>query len=537
VSAQPASASAAASAVSSRAVSSSELVADAIDRIEREDGVLNAVPCRDFDRARRDALIADQAVADGARLPLLGVPITVKESFWVRGLPTCWGVPEFRDWRPKCDSHAVLRLRRAGAIVLGKTNIAAALADWQSSNAVFGRTSNPYDPSRTAGGSSGGSAAAITAGLSYLELGSDLAGSIRIPAHFCGVFGFRPSPGLISKRAYAFPKTILPNEITEIGPIARTVDDLVLAMDVLTGVPFPDALAWSVHLPPPRRESFENLRVLLLDAHPLVPTSAGIRDAVRDCGRKLAAAGAIVSDRDSQGLIDLAEDARLFVRLMTPANLSRVAPSHFAAMIERAQSVPESDDHLNAIALKACLTSARQLAISQESRFRRKLAWHRFFTKFDLIICPVSPTTAFPHDERMVEQRQLQIDDANVDYFDQLCWTASASLCGLPAASFPWTTDSSGLPIGLQAIGPQNEDQTVLAVLKEIERQFGGHRPPQSCVAPDNMQPAANRINVLAQSCNAGGRSAAAPDRAAELIGAGNAGPAQNQWDNQPHVG
>jgi amidase len=488
------SAAAARLALSSRAMSSSELVEDTIYRIERDDAALNAVPCRDFDRARRDALAADQAIAKGTCLPLLGVPITVKESFWVRGLPTSWGVPEFRDWRPKCDSHAVLRLRRAGAIVVGKTNIAEGLADWQSANPVFGRTSNPYDPTKTPGGSSGGSAAAVTAGLSYLDLGSDLAGSIRIPSHFCGVFGFRPSTGLISKRAYAFPKSILPAEIAEIGPIARTVDDLVIAMDILTGVPFPDAIAWSVQLPPPRRQSFADLRVLLLDEHPLVPTSATIRAAVQDCGRRLAAEGAIVTDCDPYGLVDLAEDARLFVKVMSPGNLSRLAERHFQAMMERARAVPEDDYRLSAIALKSCLDSARHMSITYDQRFRRKLAWHKLFTKFDLVICPVSPTTAFPHDDKALDQRRLQVDDAFVDYLDQLCWTSSAGLCGLPAASFPWTTDDSGLPIGLQAVGPQNEDQTVLAVISQIERRFGGHRPPPAVVHGVSRMP----VNDLA---------------------------------------
>lgn len=462
---------------------------DAINRIERHDGLINAVPCRSFERAQRDALAADRLVAEGSKLPLLGVPITVKESFWVRGLPTSWGIPEFREWRPSCDSHAVLRLRRAGAVIVGKTNVAAGLADWQSSNPVFGRTSNPYDPARTAGGSSGGSAAAISAGFSYLELGSDQAGSIRLPAHFCGVFGMRPSAGIVSKRSYAFPTTILPSEIVEIGPIARTVDDLVLAIGVLAGVPFPDATAWSIQLPPPRRRSLEGLRVLVISDHPLAPTSRVIREAVMDCGRKLEEHGARVTDTTPSALIDLAEDTRLFVRLTAPANLGRLAEEHFLILMDRARAVAKDDERLSSLALKACLASYRQIALNQEGRLRRRLAWQKLFVLFDLVVCPVSSTTAFPHDDIPIENRSLPVDSGSMDYFDQLCWTAPAGLCGLPAASFPWTQDADGLPVGLQAIAAQNEDLTLLAALKEIERLLASYLPPPIAMRAISSQP------------------------------------------------
>ncbi len=177
----------------SRQVSAVELLDQAIARIGARDSAINAVVVRDFERARAWAVAADQALARGERRPLLGIPITVKESFNVGGLPTTWGFSAARDWRPAEDAVAVDRLKNAGAIILGKTNLATAIADWQSFNAVYGTTNNPFDLERTAGGSSGGSAAALAAGYGALELASDISGSIRIPAHLCGVFGHKPS--------------------------------------------------------------------------------------------------------------------------------------------------------------------------------------------------------------------------------------------------------------------------------------------------------------------------------------------------------
>jgi amidase len=175
-------------ALAKRRVSSRELVDSAIARIEALDSKINAVVVRDFDRARAAAAAADAALAEGERRPLLGVPITVKEQFGVAGLPTTWGNPKFKDWRPEVDALAVQRLKAAGAIILGKTNVPVALRDWQSYNDVYGTTNNPWDLSRSPGGSSGGSAAALAAGFVPLEFGSDIGGSLRAPAHFCGVF-------------------------------------------------------------------------------------------------------------------------------------------------------------------------------------------------------------------------------------------------------------------------------------------------------------------------------------------------------------
>ena len=267
-----------------RKVSAVELFEHAVGRIEALDLRINAVVVRDFERARAAAREADAALARGERRPLLGIPMTVKESFNVGGLPTTWGLPAGRDWQAPEDAVAVARLKAAGAVILGKTNLATAIADWQSFNPIYGTTNNPWDIKRTAGGSSGGSAAALAAGYVPLELGSDISGSIRAPAHLCGVFGHKPTSNLVPQRGHAPPRspalaTDLTSGLGVCGPMARTAADLSFALDVIAGPDEAEAAAYRLTLPPSRHGALKDFRVLLLDSHPLLPV------ARRDQGR------------------------------------------------------------------------------------------------------------------------------------------------------------------------------------------------------------------------------------------------------------
>jgi amidase len=242
-------------ALVAKQVSASELTDHCIKRIEALDGQLNAVVVRDFERARAAAREADAALARGERRPLLGVPMTVKESFNVAGLPTTWGIPQAKDWRPAADAVTVERLKASGAIILGKTNVPIWLAESQTYNAIYGTTNNPWDVARTPGGSSGGSAAALAAGFAALELGSDIGGSLRAPANYCGVYAHKPTHGLIPTRGHVPPQAeALPVvvDLAVVGPMARSAADLSLAFDVLAGPDEPDAIAYRLALPPPR---------------------------------------------------------------------------------------------------------------------------------------------------------------------------------------------------------------------------------------------------------------------------------------------
>src|SRR5215472_12690367 len=316
-------------AIADRQVSSRELVDSAISRIEALDPKINAVVVREFDRARIAADAADGALARGEQRPLLGLPITVKEQFNVAGLPTTWGDPKFKDWRPDADALAVQRLKAAGAIIIGKTNVPLRLTDWQSYNEVYGTTNNPWDQMRTPGGSSGGAAAALAAGFVPLEFGSDIGGSLRCPAHFCGVFSHKPSLDLVPQRGSGPPQTpALParGDLAVIGPMARSAADLALELAVVAG---PDELAdgigYKLALPPPRHDKLADFRVLVIDKHPLCPTAASISAALDGLADRVAKLGCTVL-RTSPKMPDLARTTRNYVELLA-ARRCRPSPS------------------------------------------------------------------------------------------------------------------------------------------------------------------------------------------------------------------
>ena len=303
-----ASAAALAAALAAGEVSALELFETAVARIEALDGPINAVVVRDFERARAAALAADAALARGERAPLLGVPMTVKEAFHIPGLPTTWGLAPFKTWTPPYEATGVSRLKAAGAVILGKTNVPPFLADWQSDNPVYGRTNNPLDLGRSPGGSSGGSAAALAAGFVPLEFGSDIGGSIRIPAHFCGVFGHKPSYGVIPLTGHAPPPFTAPGappEFAVVGPLARTAADLDLALSVLAGPDGEAAKAYRLALPPPRAQRIADFRVLVLDRHPLAEVDDEVVGVLHALAERLERAGAKVA-RASERLPDLA---------------------------------------------------------------------------------------------------------------------------------------------------------------------------------------------------------------------------------------
>jgi amidase len=434
-----------------------ELTDAAIARIEERDGPINAVVVRDFDRARQQARDADAALKRGERRPLLGVPMTVKESNNVAGLPSTWGSPAFSGWTAETDALAVARLKAAGAVILGKTNVPPFLADWQTNNTVYGRTCNPWDLSRSPGGSSGGSAAAVAAGLVPLELGSDIGGSIRVPAAFCGIFGHKPSYGIVPTRGHAPPGLDGgPIPLAVVGPLARNAADLDLALGVIVGPEADEGVGWRLQLPEPRQRELPDFRVLIVDQHPAAATDAEIRGALDDLGAKLDALGAPVS-RFSALLPDLAAHHRVYMALVGAA-MSRGSP---------AGTTLDAHDFMN--------------LLDAQVAYRR--LWAKLFEEFDVVLTPAFGTLAYPHvDEPDNSQRLLTIDGKPTAYFDQLAWPGVALLPNLPATVFPLGLSRGGLPIGVQAIGPYLEDRTTIAFAGLVEREFGGYRAPPPIV-------------------------------------------------------
>ncbi|MEI8304477.1 MAG: amidase family protein [Burkholderiales bacterium] len=424
----------------------------AITAIEAADGAINAVVVRDFDRAREQARAADAARARGERRPLLGLPITVKEAFDVAGLATTWGISAFADHRARHDAVAVARLKDAGAVLLGKTNVATALADWQSVNPLFGRTRHPLDPARTPGGSSGGSAAALAAGFVALELGSDIGGSIRVPSAFCGLYGHKPSLGVIPSRGHAFPGSHdRPNLFNVVGPMARDADDLALAFGLLAGADAPHATGWQLALPAPRQQDLSGLRVLVLERHPGCATDAVIRAGVARVADALAEGGAQVLHRHPQ-LPDLLAGQATYETLL---------------MAITTRGMPDAQ-----------ALSAAQWLDGLDARDRARAQWQQLFEAVDLVVAPAFGCAAFAHvTDRDWSARRLLIDGRPTRYDEQLAWPGVATFAGLPATVVPAGQTPEGLPVGVQLIGPFLEDRTPLQVARLLARADAGAAP------------------------------------------------------------
>lgn len=427
-----------AGALAARRVSAVELLDAAVARIEARDGPINAVVVRDFDRALSGAKAADAALARGERGPLLGVPMTVKEAHNVAGLPTTWGSPAFQGWIAPEDSIGVARLKAAGAIIIGKTNIPPFLADWQSDNPVYGRTNHPLDPARTPGGSSGGGAAALAAGMVPLEFGSDIGGSIRVPSAFCGVYGHKPSYNLIPQRGHAPPGRDGADPVLGvIGPMARSAGDLALALNVLAGPGGPEAVGYRVNLPAPRHARLADYRVLIIDDHPAAVMNSEIRAALERVAGGLERDGAAVA-RESRLLPDLADAHEVYLSLLMP-------------VMSRGPVSPP--DLINAHGWMDALD--RQVALRRQ--------WGALFEAFDVVLAPTFGVVAFAHDDGPFNDRLHVIDGQPTPYGAQLAWPGMATVANLPATAVPVGATKAGLPIGLQVIGPYLEDHTTIA--------------------------------------------------------------------------
>ena len=445
-----------AAAVAAGRVSAVELTDAAIGRIEALDVPINAVVVRDFDRARAQARAADAAVGRGERGALMGVPMTVKESHHVAGLPVTWGAEMFKGGTATEDSVGVARLKAAGAIILGKTNIPPFLSDFQSVNPIYGRTNNPWDLTRTPGGSSGGAAAALAAGMVALEFGSDIGGSIRVPAGFCGVYGHKPSFRLIPTRGHQPPGPTggegLP--LAVVGPMARTAADLSLALGVLAGPEAPEAKGYRLALKGPRHERLGDYRVLVLDTHPNVPElDDEIRAALHGLAAGLGKSGATVSF-GSELVPDLGEAHDLYGRILGTA-LSRRGPP-----------IPNPVSAVDWMAM-----------LDGQAAFRAR--WEAVFQAFDVVLCPTSVSVAFPHDTRPdMGQRTLTINGRTAPYGSQMAWIGPATLGNLPATAIPVGLTKAGLPISLQVVGAYLEDHTTLGFAGLVEQAFGGFMAP-----------------------------------------------------------
>jgi amidase len=438
-------------------IAAGELVELLFARIDAVNPALNAVVELRREAALREAAAADQAIARGDQVgPLHGVPMTVKDSFNVAGMHTTWGNPAFKEFVADADATVVRRLAQAGAIVVGKTNVAFMLGDFaQTANELYGVSNNPWDATRTPGGSSGGAAAAVSAGMAFLEYGSDLVGSIRIPASFCGVYGLKPSVGTVPLSGFQPPGPPAPPSemlyMSAVGPLGRSAGDLRTALRATGGPVGQAAKAYSWTLPPPRHTRLEDFRVGVVLDHESAPVSADVGTVLSDAVDALARAGATVVEGWPDG-VDPVRQAESF---------------GFHVGLFFAFQQPDGD-----------FAPLAEVVDHEQRRMAARAAWGRYFDDVDVFVCPANFTAAFPHDPRPFEERTVATPEGDRPYQDQAFWISHASLPGLPAVAAPVGRTPAGLPVGAQLLGPLHEDDTAITFAELLGEVTGGYEPP-----------------------------------------------------------
>ncbi|MEQ1682368.1 MAG: amidase [Burkholderiaceae bacterium] len=471
-----------AAAIRTRRISSRELLALYLQRVERFNPALNAVVTLDAERAFMRADAADAALARGESWGALhGVPITIKDSFETAGLRTTSGAPELTGHVPSHNATAVQRLVAAGAVVFGKTNLPTFAMDLQSYNPVFGCTHNPWDTMRTPGGSSGGAAAALAAGLTGLELGSDIGGSIRTPAHFCGIYGHKPTFGLVPMQGHipGPPGLLSETDIGVGGPMARSADDLALALDLLAGPTDERATAWRLQLPAPRHESLRGVRVAAWLDDPACAVDSEVLARHQALVQVLREAGAVV-DEQARPAFGFAEAHELYLQLLYAATSPGLPRGQWLGLAQAADRLPPGADDAKSLFARSATLRHRDWLGVHERRERIRSAWARFFKDHDVLLCPATPTPAIPHDHsEPMAQRLIRVNGSARPYTDQLAWAGLIGMALLPSTVAPAGRTPAGLPVGVQIVGPFLEDRTTIRFAQLLAQAVGGFaRPP-----------------------------------------------------------
>jgi len=467
----------AASAIRRGEVTSLALTELIFHRIERFNPALNAVVTLMREEALARAREADEAIAKGERWgPLHGVPITIKDCFETAGVRTTAGARHFSDYVPDVDAAAVARLREAGAVIIGHTNVPVWAGDWQSYNKIFGTTSNPWDQARTPGGSTGGGAAALAAGLSFLSLGSDVGGSIRIPAHFCGVYGHKPSVNVVSLKGYIPALPYWPQLLYVAGHLARSAEDLKLAIEILGGPGVEEAMAYSWSLPPERGASLSDYRLGYVLDHTACPVSSDVRDVMAAALDSLKDEGVDLVEGWPEG-VDPVEHYTTFRFLFGSLYAPLLKDENYDETRRRALDQDGSYEVIRDLALT---TPHKRFHKALKERMEAQEAWKKYFESRDAFLLPVSFLPAFPHDHSQpFWERVLQTPEGPRRYEDLMFWISFATLAGLPATVAPIGKTADGLPVGIQIIGPYLEDATPIDVAAKMAEIVGGFEPPE----------------------------------------------------------
>jgi amidase len=469
-----------AAAIRRREISSLELLDAYADRITRLDPKIRSVVTLDLERARRKAKAADEALARGdIHGPLHGLPITVKDSFETEGIRTTSGFPPFAEHVPTADATIVARTVAAGAIVFGKTNMPMLAGDLQSYNALFGQTNNPWNLDRAPGGSSGGSAAATAAGFTSFEIGSDIGGSIRTPSGWCGIYGHKPTHGIIPERGHipGPPGTLAEVDLGVMGPMARSAEDLDLLLGLQVGPSDDDARAWKIELPQPRRKKLSEYRVAAWFDDDAFPVDPAVRTVLDSAARALRSAGAQVDD-GAHPALRLADVFDTYYRLLAPVLTAGVPDDLFGAMAALASENPDSTDRAM-LWNRYGTETHRDWMAANEKREHYRAAYANFFSRYDVLLTPITPITAVAHDHsEPMQSRIIRVGEQSRPYLDLLGWISPATCALLPATAAPAGIAADGMPVGVQIVGPYLEDRTTIDFAKQMASVLGGFRAP-----------------------------------------------------------
>ena len=458
--------------IKNKEISSLELTQHYIERIEKYDGDINSVIVKTFDEAILAATEADEAISKKQELNILhGVPMTIKESYNIEGQSTTWGIPDFKGNIAKEDGLAVKRFKKSGAHFLGKTNVPLNLADFQSYNDIYGTTGNPWDVKTTPGGSSGGSAAALAAGFTSLEAGSDIGGSIRNPAHYCGVFGHKPSHAIIPSSGHELIPNVPEPDLSVCGPLARSAKDLEIALDIMAGPIERESRGWQLNLPESRRSNLKDFKVAIWSNDEIAPVSKEIAERCEEVGKNLESVGVNVSYAAKPDH-DFLKSEINYQLLLQSVMQSGMSEEEFKKIEEIANNLEPNDSSVEAILARGTVLSHRNWIRQNYAREQTKISWENFFNKWDILICPQLATTAIEHDHRKISDRTIMVDNQEQRYFQQIFWPGLAVNAHLPSTVFPTGLSRDGMPIGLQAIGGAYEDKTTIKFAELYEQEF-----------------------------------------------------------------
>lgn len=458
-------------------ISSVELLNFYFDRVDKFNGELNAVIWQIRDEAMEDAKRADAAIAAGEELgPLHGVPMTIKESYDVRGTPSTWGAPYLKGNFATRDALSVERLRGAGAVIFGKTNVPLMLSDFQSYNEIYGTTNNPYDVTKIPGGSSGGSAATLAAGMTGIDTGSDIGGSIRNPAHFCGVFGHKPTWNMLPPRGHATPGILSPSDLSVIGPLGRGAEDVEIATRVMAGPNEIESYGLKLELPEFEKQPGD-LKVAVWRDDEMAPVDASVSARVDMVAEALRSEGAQL-DYDARPDFTSEHTHFTYQSLLSATMACRVPEEQYQRNMEAANALDPNDESLDAVVRRSQVARFREWVGNNEKRTHIRWAWFKFFRDYDIVLMPIMARSAFPHDHRPFGERTITVNGQQQGYFQQVFWAGVPTNAYLPSTIVPTGLDDEGLPIGVQVVGPEYGDLTTLGVARLLEQQGFAFTPP-----------------------------------------------------------